>query len=174
LSQVDPLTAHRLHPNDKRRVIRALEVYKITGQPISHQQDQFDDGLPAQQCKVFVLGWPRDVLHTRIEERVEKMFAMGLVDEVEQLLQQYQTLSRTASQAVGYREVIEMLQAGGQLPEAIERVTIRTRQFARRQETWFRSLSECRRVEQSGVADPAETVDTMIALVQSSQSDGAS
>jgi tRNA dimethylallyltransferase len=174
LSQVDPLTAHRLHPNDKRRVIRALEVYKITGQPISHQQDQFDDGLPAQQCKVFVLGWPRDVLHTRIEERVEKMFAMGLVDEVEQLLQQYQTLSRTASQAVGYREVIEMLQAGGQLPEAIERVTIRTRQFARRQETWFRSLSECRRVEQSGVADPAETVDTIIALVQSSQSDGAS
>jgi len=174
LAQVDPLTAHRLHPNDKRRVIRALEVYKITGQPISHQQDHFDDGLPADQCKVFVLGWPRDVLHARIEQRVEQMFDSGLVDEVEQLLQEYQTLSRTAFQAVGYREVIEMLQSGGQLSEATERVTIRTRQFARRQETWFRSLSECRRIEQMGVTDPTETVDAMIALAESGNSEEAS
>jgi len=172
LEQVDPLTAHRLHPNDKRRIIRALEVYKITGQPISHQQDHFDDGLPAEQCKVFVLGWPRDVLHSRIEKRVERMFDSGLVEEVEQLLQQYQNLSRTAFQAVGYREVIEMLQTDGQLPEAIERVTIRTRQFARRQETWFRSLSECRRIEQMGVSDPTETVDAMIALAESADSQG--
>ena len=174
LSQVDPLTAHRLHTNDKRRVIRALEVYKITGQPISHQQDHFDDGLPADQCKVFVLGWPRDVLHKRIEQRVEQMFDSGLVNEVEQLLQQYTTLSRTAFQAVGYREVIEMLQSGGQLPEAIERVTIRTRQFARRQETWFRSLSECRRIEQLGLTDPADTVDAMIALAESGNSETTS
>ncbi len=170
LEQVDPLTAHRLHPNDKRRVIRALEVYKITGQPISHQQDHFDDGLPADQCKVFVLGWPRDVLHARIEKRVEQMFDGGLVEEVEQLLQQYQNLSRTAYQAVGYREVIEMLQTGGQLSDAIERVIIRTRQFARRQETWFRSLSECRRIEQMGVANPTETVDAMIALAEAGDS----
>ena len=66
--------------------------------------------------------------------------------------------------------LIEMLQTGGQLSDAIERVTIRTRQFARRQETWFRSLSECRRIEQMGVANPTETVDAMIALAEAGDS----
>jgi len=167
LAQVDPLTAHRLHPHDKRRIIRALEVHKITGQPISHQQEQFDEGQPAEKCRVFVLGWPRPVLHSRIEKRVEAMFAAGLVEEVEKLLEQYQSLGRTASQAVGYREVIEMLQQGTSLEATIERVTIRTRQFARRQETWFRSLSECRRIERAGIDDPMEIVDKMLALAES-------
>ena len=167
LAQVDPLTAHRLHPHDKRRIIRALEVHKITGQPISHQQEQFDEGQPADKCRVFVLGWPRPVLHSRIEQRVEAMFAAGLVEEVQKLLEQYQSLSRTASQAVGYREVIEMLQQGTSLEATIERVTIRTRQFARRQETWFRSLSECRRIERAGVDDPMDIVNEMLALAES-------
>ncbi|MEO2022394.1 MAG: tRNA (adenosine(37)-N6)-dimethylallyltransferase MiaA [Pirellulaceae bacterium] len=169
LAQVDPLTAHRLHPHDKRRIIRALEVHKITGQPISHQQEQFDEGRPADKCRVFVLGWPRPTLHSRIEQRVEAMFASGLVEEVQQLLEQYQSLSRTASQAVGYREVIEMLQEGTSLEATIERVTIRTRQFARRQETWFRSLSECRRVERAGVKDPLDIVNEMLALAESAE-----
>ena len=169
LAQVDPLTAHRLHPHDKRRIIRALEVHKITGQPISHQQEQFDEGQPAEKCRVFVLGWPRPALHSRIEQRVEAMFAAGLVEEVQQLLEQYQSLSRTASQAVGYREVIEMLQKGTSLEATIERVTIRTRQFARRQETWFRSLSECRRVERAGVNDPLDIVNEMLALAESAE-----
>lgn len=167
LAQVDPLTAHRLHPHDKRRIIRALEVHKVTGQPISHQQEQFDEGQPADKCRVFVLGWPRPVLHARIEKRVEAMFAAGLVEEVEKLLEQYQSLSRTASQAVGYREVIEMLQQGTSLEATIERVTVRTRQFARRQETWFRSLSECRRIERAGINDPMEIVDEMLTLAES-------
>jgi len=167
LAQVDPLTAHRLHPHDKRRIIRALEVHKITGQPISHQQEQFDEGQPADKCRVFVLGWPRPVLHSRIEKRVEAMFAAGLVEEVQKLLDQYQSLSRTASQAVGYREVIEMLQQGTSLEATIERVTVRTRQFARRQETWFRSLSECRRIERAGIDDPMEIVDKMLTLAES-------
>ncbi|MDE0737130.1 MAG: tRNA (adenosine(37)-N6)-dimethylallyltransferase MiaA [Pirellulaceae bacterium] len=169
LAQVDPLTAHRLHPHDKRRIIRALEVHKITGQPISHQQEQFDEGRPADKCRVFVLGWPRPTLHSRIEQRVEAMFASGLVEEVQQLLEQYQSLSRTASQAVGYREVIEMLQEGTSLEATIERVTIRTRQFARRQETWFRSLSECRRVERAGGNDPLDIVNEMLALAESAE-----
>ena len=60
LSQVDPLSAAKLHPNDIRRIIRALEVYKITGEPISHQQLQFDEGVPGDRCRVFVLGWSRE------------------------------------------------------------------------------------------------------------------
>ena len=143
LAQVDPLTAARLHPNDQRRIIRALEVYKTTGQPISHLQQQFDEGRPASNGRVFVLQWPRAELHRRIEARVDAMFAAGWVDEVRQLLAQHDRLSRTASQAVGYREVLEHLQGKHSLDETRSLVKARTRQFARRQETWFRSLSEC-------------------------------
>ncbi len=143
LAVVDPLAAAKLHPNDKRRIIRALEVHRQTGQPLSHRQTQFDEGRPAEQCKVFVLQWPRDELHRRIELRVDQMFVAGLVDEVRGLLDRYGSLSRTASQAVGYREVLEHLAGGASLEETIEKVKARTRQFARRQETWFRGLSEC-------------------------------
>jgi tRNA dimethylallyltransferase len=146
LQIIDPLLAAKLHPNDKRRIVRGLEVFKLTGQRLSHLQTQFDEGRPASQVKVFVLSWPREELHCRIDARVEQMFAAGLIDEVKSLIEKYGTLSRTALQAVGYREVIEFLASGGREPpvaSCIERVKARTRQFARRQETWFRSLSEC-------------------------------
>lgn len=163
LALVDPLSAARLHPHDKRRIIRALEVFRLTGQPISHLQMQFDEGRPAEQCKVFVLDWPRPLLHRRIEARVERMFSDGLVDEVRGLLDRHGELSRTASQAVGYREVIEHLRGERNLAETIEQVKVRTRQFARRQETWFRSLSECRRVPQREDLSPAEVADEILA-----------
>jgi tRNA dimethylallyltransferase len=161
LELVDPLSAAKLHPHDKRRIIRALEVFRLTGQPISHMQMQFDEGLPAERCKVFVLDWPRSALHRRIELRVGRMFAEGLIEEVRSLLERYGELGRTASQAVGYREVIEHLDGKRSLEETVEQVKIRTRQFARRQETWFRSLSECRRVPQReplSAADVAEEI----------------
>ncbi len=157
LMQVDPLSASKLHPNDKRRMIRALEVYRTTGQPISHMQVQFDEGRSSKQCRVFVLGWPRDLLHRRIEQRVANMFAGGFVDEVRGLVEKYGALSRTASQAVGYREVIDHFAGACDLDETRERVMSRTRQFARRQETWFRSLSECRFIEMQEPIDAAET-----------------
>jgi tRNA dimethylallyltransferase len=146
LAQVDPLAAAKLHPNDRRRIIRALEVYRATGQPLSHRQMQFDEGTPAERCKVFALFWPRPDLHRRIESRVDGMFQAGLLEEVRELLARYGQLSRTAMQAVGYREAIAHLHEQGDLARTIETVKARTRQFARRQETWFRSLSECRRV----------------------------
>lgn len=95
---------------------------------------------------MFVLDWPRPQLHERIDARVERMFHEGLVDQVRRLLDQLGELSRTASQAVGYREVIEHLRGERDLLETIETIKTRTRQFARLQETWFRSLSECRRI----------------------------
>ncbi len=144
LQQVDPLSAAKLHPHDKRRIIRALEVYRATGRPISHLQTQFEEGRPADRCRVFVLSWPRELLHQRINRRVEAMFAAGFVDEVRGLLDRHGELSRTALQAVGYREVIEHLRGQRDLAATIEAVKARTRQFARHQETWFRSLSECR------------------------------
>jgi len=107
LQVIDPLLAAKLHPNDKRRIIRGLEVFKLTGQRLSHLQTQFDEAQSASSANVFVLSWPRDELHRRIDTRVEQMFATGLVEEVRGLLSRYGTLGRTAMQAVGYREVIE-------------------------------------------------------------------
>ncbi len=167
LSQVDPLSAAKLHQNDIRRIIRALEVYKITGEPISHQQLQFDEGVPGDRCRVFVLGWSRAALHLRIDARVEWMFAAGLIDEVRGLLGQFGTLGRTASQAVGYREAIAYLRGETSLQETHRRVKVRTHQFARRQETWFRSLSECRRIEQDSSTSAAETAERLVALGRS-------
>jgi len=163
LKQVDPLAAAHLHPHDKRRIIRALEVYKATGRPISHQQTQFDEGHPAERCKVFVLSWPRPELHRRIDRRVDEMIADGLVDEVRSLLAHYGQLGRTARQAVGYRQVLQHLEGQYDLPTAIEVIKARTRQFARRQETWFRSLSECRFVRRGRNDDPAAIVEQIVA-----------
>jgi tRNA dimethylallyltransferase len=181
LQIIDPLLAAKLHPHDKRRIIRGLEVFKLTGQRLSHLQTQFDEGQPASAVKVFVLSWPRDELHRRIDARVEHMFAAGLVDEVQGLLTRYGTLSRTAMQAVGYREVIELLRGQGvgwaeptspipgsspptpdALAACIDRVKARTRQFARRQETWFRALSECTFVPMTGHASAEQVADSIL------------
>jgi tRNA dimethylallyltransferase len=143
LRQVDPLSAARLHPHDVRRVVRALEVYTRTGQPISHRQLQFDEGTPAEQCRVFVLDWPRETLYRRIDARVAQMFARGLVDEVRGLLDRYASLGKTASQAVGYREVQQHLLGTWTLDQTVRATQTRTRQFAKRQLTWFRGLCEC-------------------------------
>ncbi|HQU45617.1 MAG TPA: tRNA (adenosine(37)-N6)-dimethylallyltransferase MiaA [Pirellulales bacterium] len=153
LVEVDPVAAQRLHARDVRRVVRALEVMEKTGRPISDWQQQFDRARPASACRAFVLDWPRDELYRRIDARVEAMFAAGLVDEVRGLLASGKRLSRTARQALGYREVLEHLDGRQPLADTIERVKTRTRQFAKRQLTWFRSLSECRWVK----AEPGVT-----------------
>ncbi len=144
LQQVDPVSASRLHPNDTRRLIRALEVYQATGQPISHLQLQDEDGRPAESCRVFALQRSRDELYDRITARVDGMFADGLVDEVRGLTTAGRTLGQTARQAVGYCEVLEHLEGRRSIEAAEERMKTRTRRFAKRQLTWFRGLSECR------------------------------
>jgi tRNA dimethylallyltransferase len=167
LEQVDPVAAAKLHPNDVRRIIRALEVHHATGQPISTMQKQFDQGRPAHVCHVYVLDWPRKQLEERIRGRVDAMFAAELVDEVQKLKESgakaNQPLSRTARQAVGYREVLEFLNGQRDLPETIELVKLRTRQFAKRQLTWFRSLSECRWIS---ATDPLNASDVAQRIVK--------
>jgi tRNA dimethylallyltransferase len=161
LVQVDPVAASHIHPNDSRRLIRALEVYRATGQPISHQQLQFEEGRPAEECRVFVLRRPREELHRRIEERVRAMVGAGLVEEVRQLTSVGE-LGRTARQAVGYREALSYLAGEYDHDEMARRITYRTRRFAKRQGTWFRSLSECRFIDIVGEVD-AEAVGARIA-----------
>jgi tRNA dimethylallyltransferase len=162
LERVDPLSAHKLHPNDIRRVIRALEVYHLTGVPISHQQQQFEDQGASDRRNVFVLSWSRALLHQRIEQRVEQMFDNGFVAEVEALVAKHGSLGRTAAQAVGYQEVLALLHEECSLDEAIEQVKIRTRRFARRQETWFRGFDECIWIPQVMPVEIGDTVDQIL------------
>ena len=162
LQMVDPVAAHNIHPNDHRRLIRALEVFTTTGKPISHWQMEFDDPTPAEQCKVFAIRHPREVLHQRIEHRVNAMFEAGLIEEVRGLLEKHTSLSHTAAQAVGYREVIAHLDGKHTEEETHELVLFRTRRFARHQETWFRNLSECRWVDLEGDVEAEDIASQII------------
>jgi tRNA dimethylallyltransferase len=157
LEQLDPIAASQIHPNDTRRLIRAVEVFRITGQPISHSQLHFEEERAAEECRVFVLQRPREQQHERINARVDAMFERGLVAEVEGLIADGKELGRTANQAVGYQEVIAYLE-GGDLEEATDKIKARTRRFAKRQGTWFRSLSECQFVEVDGL-ETREIID---------------
>jgi len=147
LQAVDPASAARLHPNDQRRLIRALEVFELTGKPLSAQQQQ--SPLPTDQRPrhVYWLHLDREALHQRIDSRVEQMISDGLVDEVRRLLSGGQPLGRTARQGLGYKEIIEHLAGQCSQSEAVATIQTRTRQFAKRQETWFRNLEECQAVE---------------------------
>ena len=165
LRQVDPATAARLHPNDRRRVIRALEVALATGRPLSEHQVEHDHPAPSSVA-VFALDRPRPEVQSRINRRVEQMFADGLVEEVRGLLAEDPPIGPVAAQGVGYREVIDFL--GGRTDEAtaIERTRARTRQFAKRQATWFRGLVEVK----SFPLEPDEflgaTLDRLLARIE--------
>jgi tRNA dimethylallyltransferase len=169
LEQVDPVAASAIHPNDARRLIRALEVYRATGQPISHQQMEFDEGRPAEACRVFVLRRPRPEQNARIDARVDEMLERGLVDEVRKLTTGGRRLGRTAGQAVGYREVIEHLEGKCDYATMVERIKTRTRQFAKRQGVWFRSLSECRFVDIEGEVDAESLANQIVAAGRRTQ-----
>ena len=156
LATLDPATATRLHPNDRRRVVRALEVIETTGRPLSEQQ--VEHGRPAPgSVRVFALERPRLELMARIDRRVEAMFAEGLVEEVRSLQANDRPLGPVAAQGVGYREVIELLEGRIGLAEAIKLTQTRTRQFAKRQATWFRGLVEVR----PWPVDPDEPAETI-------------
>jgi tRNA dimethylallyltransferase len=162
LEQVDPLSAHKILPGDVRRMTRALEVAKLTGKPLSHWQTQFERETPARSCRVYVLGWERAQLHERVNLRVDAMFSEGLVEETRQLLAAHGSLGRTASQAVGYKEVIDHLAGKQTLAETIELVKAHTRQFVRRQEIWFRSLAEITRIEMNASKSADTVIDAMV------------
>jgi tRNA dimethylallyltransferase len=122
---------------------------------------EFDDARPAEACRVFVLRRPKEEQNARINERVEEMVERGLIEEVQRLTANGRQLGRTASQAVGYREVIEFLAGQRDRASMLERIKTRTRQFAKRQGVWFRSLSECRFVDIEGEVDAAALAEQM-------------
>jgi tRNA dimethylallyltransferase len=135
LRTLDPVAAGRIEPGNRRRVVRALEVCLGSGRPFS----SFGPGVgtyPPVDAVLIGLRWPRPALADRIEERVHTMVASGLVDEVARLADR--GLSRTAGQALGYKELLAHLEGRASLDEAVAETVARTRRFAVRQERWFR------------------------------------
>lgn len=150
LSQVDPPTAARLHVNDRRRIIRALEVHSGTGSRLSDQHRNLPCDVSERPSAVVWLEPPREWLRERIDRRVDQMMDRGLLQETTRLLAADPPPGRTARQALGYRELIAHLEDGLPLPEAVELIKVRTRQFAKRQHTWFRNLEECHCISLQG------------------------
>lgn len=169
LAQVDPLSAHRIHAGDSRRMIRALEVARATGKPLSHWQQQFDVPAPRAECPVVVLQLERSWLHERINQRVDHMITAGLCAEVESLLAKYRELGRTAAQAVGYREILKHLSEASSLEDTIEEIKAHTRQFARRQEIWFRGLSELQGLVLTPESTTEDLADQTMQVFEQSQ-----
>jgi len=129
--------------------VRALEVWELTGQPISAWQQQWTAGAAAETVNLLAdrclwLDLPRAELYARIDARVVRMFDEGLVEEVQSLRALPRPLSREASQALGYKEVFDLLAGRASLEDTITRIQTRTRNFAKRQLTWFRHLPGCR------------------------------
>jgi tRNA dimethylallyltransferase len=138
LTAVDPLASTRIHVNDSRRLVRALEVHELTGKPISSLQVEWSAGSMRHAAQWVGLSWDREALNRRINARVKSMLAGGWLDETRLLLEKFHALSPTAAEATGYHELIQHLHGALTLDEATEQIKIATRQLARRQIKWFR------------------------------------
>ena len=150
LAKVDALTAARLAPNDSQRIQRALEVHAISGRRLSDLiAEQSSQVLPYQVLKIALLPSDRQLLHERIAMRFEQMLAAGLVDEVRALLIKYPVLTAesTAMRCVGYRQVLHYLAGEIGLEELRDRGVFATRQLAKRQLTWLRSMPQVRALD---------------------------
>ena len=137
LRAVDPESAARLHPNDIRRVVRALEVYDLTGEPLSRQKMPEPEDAP-YDFQLYAVDMPRDALYARVDERVDAMMAQGLLGEVKRLMDAGVSPAAQSMQGLGYKELIPVLTGDCSLPDAVSLIKLRTRHFAKRQLTWFR------------------------------------
>jgi tRNA dimethylallyltransferase len=138
LSTIDPKAAAKIHENDKKRIIRALEVFELTGKTISDLQEQRSTNHDPRSTTLIGLDLPRTELYARINQRVDSMIAKGLIDEVKGLLAKGYSKDLRSFQALGYKEVIDFLDGKFDKVGLCEALKKRTRNFARRQLTWFR------------------------------------
>jgi tRNA dimethylallyltransferase len=164
LYDVDSQAAEKIHPNDRKRLIRALEVYEITGLPISKIQKEKTE--PADFDSLFWgLRWSREVIYRRIEERVDRMMEGGLVEEVKRLREMGYGLHNNGLDSVGYKEVLDHLDGHSTLKETIQQIKQNTRRFAKKQMTWFR---HDRRIQWIDVQEPVDWDKLALDVLRSS------
>jgi len=154
LRKVDPESAARLHPNDKKRVLRALEVYTLTGQTITAHNLETQTIPPRYEAlKIAITARDRADLYARIDSRVDAMLEAGLITEVTQLLEAGLSPASTAMQAIGYKEMIQAITGRISIVEAVERIKQESRRYAKRQLSWLRRDPNVRWIEWEGEPD---------------------
>ena len=158
LKECDKESAEKLHENDVKRVIRALEIYEVTGRAKSEQKDEL---IPRFDFTAVSFNYPRERLYERINLRVEQMFESGLLDEVKTLMAKGVALSAQCMQGIGYKEIVEGLQNGVALDEIKELIKKNTRNYAKRQITFFKRMQNHYAIEPSD-----NSVETVLQFLQ--------
>ena len=135
--EIDPVAMKKISPNDRKRIMRVLEIYKTTGKTKTQQELESRKNPVEYDYKIFAINWDREILYQRINKRVDIMIEQGLIDEVKDILKKYDKFP-TAMQGLGYKEVVDYINGIYTKEEMIEKIKMETRRYAKRQLTWFR------------------------------------
>ena len=135
--EIDPIAMGKISPNDKKRIMRVLEIYRATGKTKTQQEEESRKNPIEYDYRIFAINWDREVLYQRINKRVDIMIEQGLVEEVKNILNKYNKFP-TAMQGLGYKEVVDYIKGYYTEEEMIEKIKMETRRYAKRQLTWFR------------------------------------
>lgn len=135
--EIDPVAMEKISPNDKKRIMRVLEIYKTTGKTKTEQELESRKNPVEYDYKIFAINWDREILYQRIDKRVDIMIEQGLIDEVRDILKKYNKFP-TAMQGLGYKEAVDYINGIYTKEEMIEKIKMETRRYAKRQLTWFR------------------------------------
>lgn len=165
LMEVDPASAENIHPNNIKKVIRALEYYQQTGNFISEHNEMERQKESPYQFLYFVLNHNRDILYQRIDQRIDIMMNQGLVDEVKQLYEKGYDRSLVSMQGLGYKEIIAYLEGECTLEEAVYVLKRDTRHFAKRQLTWFKREKEVTWIQKNEFQQEQEILPYMLELI---------
>lgn len=138
LSDIDPKAAEKMHPNNLRRIIRAIEFYRVTGKKISEHQEETKRTESRYEPLMFCIDWDRDILYDRINKRVDIMIEEGLADEVKNLVDMGCTREMNSMKGIGYKEVMDYFDGKTSMEETVEIIKQSSRRYAKRQLTWFR------------------------------------
>jgi len=168
LAAIDPRSAAKILPGDAKRIIRALEVYEVTGQPLSHfHTPEGVQGVPRPNTLIFGLQMDRETLYQRIEARVDAMMAAGFLDEVRALLAAGFDADLKSMQSLGYRHLLNHLTAGQPLEETIAEIKRDTRRYAKRQISWFNADPQVRWIDVSArVVAPEAVADAIVKQIE--------
>ena len=157
--EIDEQAMKKISINDKKRIMRVLEIYNATGKTKTEQEKESRKNEPKYDFKVFAIDMDREVLYDRINKRVDKMIQDGLIDEVDQLLKKYSEFP-TAMQGLGYKEVVDYLYGKCSKEEMIEKIKMQTRRYAKRQLTWFRKNKQTLWID--GTNDMQNNIDIIL------------
>ena len=160
--KIDPQAIEKISKNDKKRILRVLEIYHATGKTKTEQEVESRKKEVEYDYKVFALNWDREKLYERINKRVDIMIEQGLIEEVKQISKKYNKFP-TAMQGLGYKEVVEYLEGNCTKEEMIEKIKKETRHYAKRQLTWFRKNSQT--IWLNGQDDIQKNIDNILSNI---------